>query len=158
MRAGGDPASDCEPADRNRRSVYIFAKRNLPYPLLQSFDLPDMHESCGCRSQVTIAPQALLLLNNKLILDAARHFAARLQPPPSTSLPDEIDQAFLYAFGRRPTAREYGLSEKFLRAEPDEAADALHPRRGIDAASTTSDVLVDFCHALLNANEFLYVE
>src|SRR5262249_20353000 len=34
-----------EPADRLRRSIYIHAKRNLPYPLLEAFDLPDMHES-----------------------------------------------------------------------------------------------------------------
>ena len=38
-------------AQRDRRSVYIFAKCNLPYPLLDVFDLPDMHESCAsaCR-------------------------------------------------------------------------------------------------------------
>ena len=47
-------------ADRSRRSIYIHAKRNLPYPLLRVFDQPDMHESCARRPQTTIAPQALV--------------------------------------------------------------------------------------------------
>ena len=44
-REAWKPSKD--PAARNRRSVYILAKRNLPYPLLQAFDFPDMHESCA---------------------------------------------------------------------------------------------------------------
>ena len=51
--------------DRNRRSIYVLAKRNLRFPLFDAFDLPDMHNSCSRRSQTTTAPQALLLLNGE---------------------------------------------------------------------------------------------
>ena len=37
---------DAKPEDQDRRSVYVFAKRNLRYPLFDAFDLPDMHNSC----------------------------------------------------------------------------------------------------------------
>src|SRR5687767_13976954 len=72
----------CEPEKvqcaRNRRSIYIFAKRNLPYPLLQAFDFPDMHESCARRPETTVAPQALMLVNSELVLGNARGIAAQL--------------------------------------------------------------------------------
>ena len=60
-----DPKSE----DRNRRSIYVLAKRNLRLPLFDAFDLPDMHNSCARRSTTTTAPQALLLLNSEFTLD-----------------------------------------------------------------------------------------
>ena len=39
--------ADAKPEDQDRRSVYVFAKRNLRYPLFDAFDLPDMHNSCA---------------------------------------------------------------------------------------------------------------
>ena len=38
---------DAQAEDRNRRSIYVLAKRNLRLPLLDAFDLPDMHNSCA---------------------------------------------------------------------------------------------------------------
>src|SRR5262249_22844454 len=35
-----------DPRDHVRRSVYIFARRNLRFPFLESFDLPDSNLSC----------------------------------------------------------------------------------------------------------------
>ena len=48
-------------AERNRRSVYIFAKRNSRYPLLEAFDMPDTHESCSRPAVNNTAPQALAM-------------------------------------------------------------------------------------------------
>ena len=67
-----------DPAERNRRSVYIFVRRNTRYPMLESLDMPDTHESCGRRNMTTTAPQALTLLNSKLTLEWAQAFAARV--------------------------------------------------------------------------------
>src|SRR5205823_444943 len=33
--------------ERNRRSVYIFVRRNTRYPMLEAYDMPDTHESCS---------------------------------------------------------------------------------------------------------------
>jgi hypothetical protein len=70
-------------ADWHRRSIYTLARRNLPYPFLQAFDLPDMAESCACRQRTTIAPQALMLLNGDLVLGYAQAFAGRLIRDPA---------------------------------------------------------------------------
>jgi len=161
------------PAEHDRRSVYVFAKRNLPFPLLQAFDLPDMHESCPRRSETTIAPQALFLLNSDDVLDYAASFAARLKGDnPGANDAELVARAYLVAFGRRPN-----------QAELDEALAFLESRRGagdgateaVATKSTAADgtaaegggsidpgagdrALHDFCHALLNANEFLFTE
>src|SRR5204862_6756098 len=49
----------------NRRSIYLFQKRNLRLPFMEVFDAPDMLLSCARREQSTHAPQALELLNGE---------------------------------------------------------------------------------------------
>ncbi len=44
--------------DQWRRSVYLFAKRSLPTPLLETFDAPNPSGSCARRTQSTVATQA----------------------------------------------------------------------------------------------------
>ncbi|MBM3798378.1 MAG: DUF1553 domain-containing protein, partial [Acidobacteria bacterium] len=66
-------------ADQQRRSVYIFVRRNDPYPMLNAIDFPDTHESCSRRNQTTTAPQALTLLNSSLTADWSRQFATRVE-------------------------------------------------------------------------------
>lgn len=154
-------------ADQNRRSIYIHAKRNLPYPLLEAFDLPDMHESCARRTQTTVAPQALMLLNSDLVLGISRSFAGRLLYDNPEAIPEQIIRdGYRLAFGREPAATELEQGKLFLEHQRElvESRQArgeavllprtfpkfLDPARGV--------AVVDFCHALLNASEFLYVD
>ena len=152
-----------EPVDRTRRSVYIYAKRNLPYPLMAAFDFPDMHEACGCRTTTTIAPQALMLLNSTLILDAARQLADRAKQEADSADPEaRLAQAWRTAFGRQPSQRELAASRKFLADQQQVIANSDPDRTGENAgrvsAADAEAAFVDLCHALLNANEFLFVD
>ncbi len=61
--------------DRDRRSLYVFVRRNLRYPFFEAFDRPDTNVSCPRRAVTTIAPQALTLLNSRLANESARAFA-----------------------------------------------------------------------------------
>ena len=83
-----------DPAEANRRSVYIFVRRNARYPMLEVFDMPDTHESCGRRNQTITAPQALSLLNDKLTLEWAQAFAGRVLQQSGNDLPNAVQQAF----------------------------------------------------------------
>jgi hypothetical protein len=155
-------------ADRHRRSVYIFAKRNLPYPLLDVFDLPDMHESCAKRSETTVAPQALMLLNSEMILDYARKFAGRLiEENPSRDLPPLVEAAYLRCFTRKPDAAEIAAAIAFIERQKTLVVDGQttgdEPDHGLADLPESFDpalaaAFVDFCHALLNANEFVYLD
>ena len=159
--AGGWKVGD--PPDRVRRSVYIYAKRNLPYPLMAAFDFPDMHEACGCRTKTTIAPQALMLLNSGLIVDAAKQLSGRSKSEAGSADPAaRIGRAWQITFGRSASDHEAQAAMKFVTTQQQVIADSDTTRTG-EAVHTPTDAdteaaFVDLCHALLNANEFLFVE
>lgn len=153
-------------SDRQRRSVYILAKRNLPYPLLADFDLPDSHESCARRMQTTTAPQALTLLNSRIVLDEARAFAGRLlRDHPRGDAADIVPAAYQLAFCRAPTAEELSTATSFLTYQEVVLSDrpAAHETLPIGGfpkflSPSRAVAIVDFCHVLFNANEFLYLD
>ena len=62
-----------------RRSLYVFMKRSIRYPMFEAFDQPDATFSCDRRNRSTVAPQALLLMNNASVVLQAGKFAERLQ-------------------------------------------------------------------------------
>jgi Protein of unknown function (DUF1549)/Protein of unknown function (DUF1553) len=51
-----------------RRSLYVFSKRSIRYPLFEAFDQPNLINSTDRRNRSTVAPQALLLMNNSFVL------------------------------------------------------------------------------------------
>ena len=127
------------PEDRNRRSVYVFVRRNLRYPLFEAFDAPDTNVTCPERNVSVNAPQALMLLNSELVLDYARSLAARLRREAGADAEARAERAYRLALGRAPTTSERARSIAFLGEGGEEA-------------------LVDFCHALFNLNEFVFVD
>jgi hypothetical protein len=131
-------------AQAQRRSVYIFVRRNTRYPMLEAFDMPDTHESCARRNNTVSAMQALELLNNELVVGYARGFAARVANDSGLSTEAQVERAYRLAYGRAPSAEEIAGGRRFLERQAALVADG-------EAA------LVDFCHVLLNSNEFLYL-
>ena len=63
---------DRDPAEHLRRSLYLFRKRNVRYPLFDSFDAPDTQTACPRRETSTHALQALVLLNSEFAAARAR--------------------------------------------------------------------------------------
>jgi Protein of unknown function (DUF1553)/Protein of unknown function (DUF1549) len=160
MSRGSWPVSS-DASERNRRSVYVFVKRNLRYPLFSAFDAPDTNETCARRQLTTNAPQALALLNGKTVLDQARLFGARVLREAGTDPTRVIDRAYRVSLGRAPDAEEMRATQSFL----DREATLLRQRLGGNVAGHDSPAdpafaaaVVDLCHALLNLNEFLYLD
>jgi hypothetical protein len=150
-------------AEHDRRSVYIFAKRNLPFPLLKDFDLPDMHESCARRAATIIAPQALALFNGGFVTESAATLADRIgEDPRFADWSTRAEEAYRVVFGRPPDSDERAEAIAFLRTQ----ARRTLPAPGLQANATAdsqSEALLraafaDFCHALLNGNEFLFLD
>ncbi|HVX13269.1 MAG TPA: DUF1549 and DUF1553 domain-containing protein [Pirellulales bacterium] len=144
--------------DRDRRSVYVLAKRNLHYPLFEAFDQPDMHHSCPRRAETTTAPQSLALLNGELAIEQARRWSERLLARHGADLTALVSTAYRQAFGRPAAEDEIATAVAFVQSRlangqaADEAGSSAGGGRSIDNA------VADFCHALINANEFLYVD
>ncbi len=152
-------------AERNRRSVYIFVRRNTRYPLFDSFDMPDPHESCPRRNTTTSPIQALNLLNGKLTLEWAQSFAGRVLELAGKDFDQQIETAFRLAYSRQPDKGEKQTAIEFFdahrkilleRVAKDEEL-ALPPKLAEAADPLHAATLVDFCHMLINANEFVYL-
>jgi hypothetical protein len=118
-----------------RRSVYVYRKRGLPYPLLDIFDLPNQNISCGARNVSTVPTQALALMNDDFVLKQAQLFANRLEEAAHGDRPTEVELAYRLALSRPPDAKERQLALEFLNSRK----------------------LVDLTDVLFNLNEFLYV-
>ncbi|HXG62989.1 MAG TPA: PSD1 and planctomycete cytochrome C domain-containing protein [Planctomycetota bacterium] len=124
-----------------RRTVYVFVKRSVPYPLTEVFDAPSPSASCGRRVSTTVAPQALALLNDPFVRGCAWDFADRVLREAGPGAGARIERAWALALGRAPTPREREAAEEFLGRAADE-------RRG----------LADLGHTLFMTNEFAYVD
>jgi len=128
-------------AEHLRRSIYIFARRNLRFPFLEVFDAPDSNIPCAERGRSTTAPQALSLLNGTETTAAATALAERLikeLPGEATDVQaSRINRAFRLVLGRAPSPTEQSAAAEFLRENSS---------------------LSELCRALLNLNAFIYVE
>ncbi|HEY1049184.1 MAG TPA: DUF1549 and DUF1553 domain-containing protein [Prosthecobacter sp.] len=131
--------------EHQRRSIYTFARRNARHPLFDLFDRPDALITCSRRNESTTAPQALMLLNSEFAHDIAGRLASRLSDEHGSDTAALIDAAILRCYARPPTRQETSIGQKFLQQQT-----ALAPG--------FRDALTDYCLALLNSNEFIYVD
>jgi len=118
------------------RSIYLVQKRNLRVPMLETFDQPDNALSCPRRNVSTVAPQALTLLNGPLATEMATALAERVQREADHEPKAQIERAFRIALQRAPDPDEQARCTQFL---------AQHS-------------LPELCRALLNLNEFAYID
>ena len=122
------------------------------------------HESCSRRNVTTSPIQALTLLNGKLTLEWAQGFAGRVFDNAGPDAQKQIEMAFRLAYGRLPDKTERRMAEEFfqshraLLSEREARGDKLAMPTGVSESiePVHAAVLVDFCHALINANEFVY--
>ncbi|HVS35199.1 MAG TPA: DUF1549 and DUF1553 domain-containing protein [Gemmataceae bacterium] len=153
-----------DPRQHTRRSLYLFSKRNLHLPLLEVFDQPDTLSPCPVRAVSTFAPQALVLLNGPFLHEQSKAFAVRLLRE-ANSDGARVDLAYRLALGRTPRDEERRTALDFLAAQTELLRDRLRARLPVGVpADAPADVdpaaaaaLADFCLAMLNRNEFLYV-
>ncbi len=136
--------------DHYRRSIYLFARRNLRYPFFATFDRPAANSSCAARQPSTTAVQSLLLFNSELTMDAAERLAASVSRDHATNSQRCVELC-RRLYSRDASASELDHWQRFLASQStllhSEGHSAPH-----DAA------LVDLCRALLNTSEFLYID
>jgi hypothetical protein len=136
-------------ADHDRRSIYVFARRNLRYPLLDVFDRPDAGATCPIRNRSTTAIQSLQMLNGDIAFSAAQDLRDRLfrecYTDESSSPNDSsvmLERLFLLTFARRPDQAELQRFREYLTS----------------SGSADRARWLTVCVAVLNASEFVYVE
>lgn len=121
------------PEQQTVRSLYLVQKRTVRVPFMETFDLPENSVSCARRVESTVAPQALSLLNSPMAITAARALAGRVE---RESAGDRVGRVFALVLQRSPTPEERRIAQGLL------------DQRG----------LVEVCRAMINLNEFVYVD
>ncbi|MBK5292364.1 MAG: DUF1553 domain-containing protein [Acidobacteriia bacterium] len=119
-----------------RRSLYLLNKRTVRLPYLANFDQPDNMTSCPVRPTSTHSLQALSLMNSPFMQQQSEMMAERIKSGCGKDGADcQIRRAYSLALSRAPKPAELTMARKFLGEGP----------------------LADFCLAMLNRNEFVYV-
>jgi mono/diheme cytochrome c family protein len=134
-----------------RRSVYVFVKRSVLLPLIEVFDCPATVVSGPTRAVSTVSPQALALMNNEFVLQQAGFFAERVAKEAGADRRSQVIRAFEIALNRPPNAKEIEWALSFLKSQAEGYA-----RRKDEKPEAAA--LRDFCHAIINLNEFVYVD
>ena len=121
---------------QNRRGIYLYNKRSVRLPLLSAFDQPDDITSCPVRPVSTHALQGLSLFNSSFMQEVSQSLASRLEATCGKDRGCAVDLAWRLALSRPPRKTELQLARKFL---------------------SSGGTLPDFCLAIFNRNEFVYV-
>jgi Protein of unknown function (DUF1553)/Protein of unknown function (DUF1549)/Planctomycete cytochrome C len=120
----------------NRRTIYRLWARSGSHPMLETLDCPDPSVMAPRRTRTITPIQALSLSNNAFMEKCADKFAGRVRVEAGDDVARQVARAWLLAFARSPTERERRVAQSFAE------------RRGLE----------QFCLALFNTNEFMFID
>jgi hypothetical protein len=150
--------------DEFRRSIYVQVRRSLPLGMLEVFDAPTLSPNCEIRSNSTVAPQSLLLMNNSFIVQQSELFADRVQKLAGSDVAAQVKLSWKLALVDEPTETQIEEGVAFL----DEQAKnfvankskmpPVDPKKPGVPYDPQRLALASLCQALLSGNSFLYVD
>ena len=140
LTAGGPSIVPEAKQGQMRRTIYLRQQRQKMPEVQRLFDGASGVVSCGKRRVSTVPLQPLYLLNGPFMFARAKALAQRVEKEAGRDPQKRIDRAFRLALGRAP--------------DDEETKRMLTYVKGI----ASDDRFVQLCHALLNLNEFVYLE
>ena len=126
---------DPEDVKVHRRSVYRFLVRSQQQPFMSTLNCADPSQQVARRDDAITALQSLALLNNKLMVAMAWHFASDLEQT-HTDQSVAVSEAFFRVTGRQPSL--------------EETSDLV--------AYAGKHGLANACRLMFNLNEFSFVD
>jgi Protein of unknown function (DUF1553)/Protein of unknown function (DUF1549)/Planctomycete cytochrome C len=147
-------------ADQYRRALYTYWKRTAPYPSMITFDGAP-REVCIARRIRTNTPlQALVTLNDDTYLDAARHFAYRMQELGGQDIGQEISKGYEMALYKPISSSKLAILENLyeqslekLQKDKDKTCDLIGIMDQHNNPETAALVVV--ANAMLNLDELI---
>lgn len=126
-----------------RRSIYAFVNRDIISPLASTFDAANPSSCTAQRPVTTVPQQTLFALNSDFIQDRAATLARLTEPEVGSDDEARVRQLYARCFGRLPRAEEVTLALEYIRSQDQ---------------SSITDAWAHLAHALLAANEFVFVD
>ncbi len=151
-----DPAGEAD----FRRSIYIQMRRTKPLTVLDTFDAPVMQPNCEMRSQTTVAPQSLLLMNDTFVLDCARRLADHVEKQAPGDRTKQVERLWNIVYGTPATEGEVAQSLAYLEAQTVALTqyhhDIQHPKGVVP--NPPQEAMASLCQVLCSSNRFLYIQ
>jgi len=128
-----------------RRSLYLTMSIMDPSKFLMGFNMPDLRLPTGRRDVTNVPSQALILLNDPLVLQLSERWAERLLEDGRNDPSARLRAMFLEALGREPTPEE---SQRWIQA--------LESFGGGKPLMQDREAWTAIAHAMFNTSEFIY--
>lgn len=152
MDGRGRPGKSGPLDGEGRRSIYTAVRRNFLPPFMLTFDTPVPFSSMGRRNVSNVPAQALILLNDPLVVELAGDWGRRaLECIPGkdvVSTGERIDWLYISAFARKPTEQEREVATAYVESQAGSQDD--------DSAKRSA-AWTNLAHALVNTKEFIYL-
>ena len=165
LNAGNLWQTSSDAKDFNRRSLYVFTRRSVIYPMLQSFDMSNPDQVHSTRDVTTTPLQALTLYNNDQVFAWSQALAGRLIREAGMDESTRLDRLYQILFARNPDQKEKTMLLAFLDShekvivQKDSSAKSALPA-GVDEKQLANPVreaaFVDLVHTVANSNDFAY--
>jgi hypothetical protein len=145
-----------------RRGLYNFIKRTVPPPVMLMFDASN-RDQCEVKRMTTNTPlQALVMLNDPMVLEASRVLAEKLMIE-NTRLEEKIKKSFQLIICRKPESEELSQLTKYYEDErsnfakqPEKAVEFVQqgefPHQQISDTESLA-ALMQVIHTLYNLDE-----
>jgi hypothetical protein len=156
-----------DPHDFNRRSLYVFTRRSVPYPMLEVFDPANPSLVHNKRDVTTTPLQALTLFNNETVFSWSQSLAGRVINEAGNSESAQVDRLYQILFSRNADKFEktalhefLGTQEKLIKVKAADGKFVISTPTGLKKENPQDPIklaaFVDLVHTVANSNEFAY--
>lgn len=150
MTGPGRPAESGPPDGHGRRSIYIAVRRNFLSPMMLAFDRPIPFSTFGKRNVTNVPAQSLFLMNDPFVMQEAGSMAAEVVEQ-DLGFEERIQWIYMRALSRPASEKEVMHARNFVNQQA--ASYKISP----DKALKEIKVWNDYCHAIFNLKEFIYL-
>jgi hypothetical protein len=168
LNAGNRWSTSKEAADFNRRSLYIFTRRSVTYPMLEAFDMSSSQQPHAARDVTTTPLQALTLYNSDIVFEWSKALAGRVIREAGTAETAQLDRLYEILFARKPDKVERSTLLSFLDEHENvlkqqavsggkfavNVPTGVEPSQSLDPLRAAA--FVDLVHTVANSNDFSY--
>jgi len=132
--------------------VYLEVRRNFLSPMMLAFDAPIPFSTVGARNTSNVPAQALILMNDPLVVQQAQVWATKLLENKQLSPAERVARLYEDSFSRPPSESEVAAALEFITQQGAEYG--LKPEQ----APADPRPWADLGHVLWNVKEFVFVD
>lgn len=151
MDGRGRPGKSGPLDGAGRRSIYISVRRNFLSPFMLTFDTPVPFSAMGKRNVSNVPAQALILLNDPLVVELSRDWGHRaIAEVPGVgrkAMSQRVSWLYQTGVGRAATQQETETALRYLTAQAEATGVSTDDRQ----------LWARFAHILVNTKEFIFL-